>query len=97
MKTRGSVERVMEIYADLPDETRGEGAQARSPRQLVHDCVLNHFFASLVDMSGMRKGKELMLALVSYWWDFTHTFHFRWGEATITPVDYTCITGLAFH
>ncbi|XP_056694102.1 protein MAINTENANCE OF MERISTEMS-like [Spinacia oleracea] len=31
-----------------------------------------------------------------WWWDTTNTFHFPWGEMTITPEDYTALTGLTF-
>ena len=35
-------------------------------------------------------------ALMERWNDCTHTFIFGFGEMTLTPVDYTAITGLGF-
>ncbi|KDP21742.1 hypothetical protein JCGZ_03278 [Jatropha curcas] len=35
-------------------------------------------------------------ALMERWNDCTHTFIFRFGEMTLTPVDYAAITGLRF-
>ncbi|MBY3556069.1 hypothetical protein HGI15_22300, partial [Modestobacter lapidis] len=35
-----------------------------------------------------------MLALSELWWDTTNTFHFGFGEMTMTPFDFTMITGL---
>ncbi|KDP23069.1 hypothetical protein JCGZ_01164 [Jatropha curcas] len=35
-------------------------------------------------------------ALMEQWNDCTHTFIFDFGEMTLTPVDYTAITGLGF-
>ena len=77
-------------------ETRGEETVAVSPFTLVRDSSLNVFFVALGQMGEMHKGKQLLVALATYWWDITHTFHFKWGEATITPADYGAITGLGF-
>ena len=38
----------------------------------------------------------LVRAFRQYWWETSHTFHFRGGEATITPYDFAVITGLRF-
>lgn len=39
--------------------------------------------------------KGLSRALYERWWDTTHTFHFdEIGELTITPMDFSAITGL---
>ncbi|KDP22030.1 hypothetical protein JCGZ_03000 [Jatropha curcas] len=35
-------------------------------------------------------------ALMERWNDYTHTFVFGFGEMTLTPLDYTAITGLRF-
>ncbi|KDP20580.1 hypothetical protein JCGZ_04227 [Jatropha curcas] len=35
-------------------------------------------------------------ALMERWNDCTHTFIFGFGEMTLTPIDYTAITGLGF-
>ncbi|KDP20302.1 hypothetical protein JCGZ_07959 [Jatropha curcas] len=36
-------------------------------------------------------------ALMERWNDCTHTFVFGFGEMTLTPADYTAITGLRFY
>ena len=36
------------------------------------------------------------LNLLEWWWDTTNSFHFPWGEMTITPHDFSMITGLRF-
>ena len=38
----------------------------------------------------------LLKALAERWWDTTNTFHFSYGELTMTPTDLTLITGLHF-
>ncbi len=35
-----------------------------------------------------------MRALAERWWDSTNTFHLKFGEMTITPLDFAAITGL---
>ena len=35
-------------------------------------------------------------SFMRWWWDTTNTFHFPWGEMTITPEYYTALTGLTF-
>lgn len=29
-----------------------------------------------------------------HWWDTTHTFHFHFGELTMTPLDFHMLSGL---
>ena len=36
------------------------------------------------------------LNLLEWWWDTTNSFHFPWGEMTITPHDFSMITGLRY-
>ena len=40
--------------------------------------------------------KELLCALAERWWPSTNTFHFGWGEMTMTPIDLSCISGIPF-
>lgn len=35
-----------------------------------------------------------LTALTERWWDTTNTFHFGFGEATLTPLDFAAITGI---
>ena len=37
-----------------------------------------------------------MYALIEQWMGTTHTFHLPFGDITITPLDFTAITGLSF-
>ncbi|KDP30576.1 hypothetical protein JCGZ_16950 [Jatropha curcas] len=45
---------------------------------------------------GRSNYKELLCALAERWWDTTNTFHFSWGELTLTPADFSVITGIPF-
>jgi len=51
-------------------------------------------FANLLARRG-RRDKHLLTALAERWWDTTHTFHLdEVGELTMTPKDFSAITGL---
>ncbi|KDP37673.1 hypothetical protein JCGZ_06901 [Jatropha curcas] len=52
---------------------------------------LRHF-----DM-GRSNCKELLSALAERCWDTTNTFHFSWGELTMTPTDFSVISGIPFR
>ncbi|KDP30287.1 hypothetical protein JCGZ_17157 [Jatropha curcas] len=45
---------------------------------------------------GRQNYKSLLGALAKRWWDTTNTFHFPWGEMTITPTDFSVISGIPF-
>ncbi|KDP43325.1 hypothetical protein JCGZ_27158 [Jatropha curcas] len=45
---------------------------------------------------GRSNYKELLCALAERWWDTTNTFHFSWGELTMTPADFSVISGIPF-
>ncbi|KDP30462.1 hypothetical protein JCGZ_17497 [Jatropha curcas] len=57
---------------------------------LSHLGYLRHFDV------GRYSHKELLGALAERWWDTTNTFHFSWGELTMTPADFSMITGIPF-
>ena len=52
-------------------------------------------FAKLLDCyRSFTLDASLFTALVDRWRPETHTFHFRWGEMTVTLQDVSMITGL---
>ena len=79
----------------LPDYAHWVGG--KSPRKLVRDNGLDIFFDGVAQVSRIMKSRPLALAHGERWWDMTHTFHFLWAELTITPTDFTAITGLPFR
>jgi hypothetical protein len=62
--------------------------------QRVREMISATPFGPLIDMDWGRNDASLGFALVERWWDTTHTFHFPWGEAGITPLDFTMLTGM---
>ncbi|KDP22630.1 hypothetical protein JCGZ_02825 [Jatropha curcas] len=45
---------------------------------------------------GRSNYKELLCAFAERWWDTTNTFHFSWGELTMTHTDFSVIFGIPF-
>ncbi|KAI8551106.1 hypothetical protein RHMOL_Rhmol06G0159300 [Rhododendron molle] len=43
---------------------------------------------------GVCNDRPVVRALAERWWDTTNTFHFSFGELTVTPLDFAAITGL---
>jgi hypothetical protein len=80
------------------------GGYGGSASSLAYYRALPSSVRALVDASGFtifirlltvtRTDRRLIRALVERWWDTTNTFHFRFGEMTITPLDFAAITGL---
>ncbi|XP_056689297.1 uncharacterized protein [Spinacia oleracea] len=48
------------------------------------------------EVVGSNASRRFLRLFLEWWWDTTKTFHFPWGEITITPEDYTALTGLSF-
>ncbi|KAH7849478.1 hypothetical protein Vadar_018461 [Vaccinium darrowii] len=88
----------------VPRTQRSMGGYGGSASSLAYYRALPSRVRALVDASGFtifirlltvtRTDRKLIRALVERWWDTTNTFHFRFGEMTITPLDFAAITGL---
>ncbi|XP_056691811.1 protein MAINTENANCE OF MERISTEMS-like [Spinacia oleracea] len=48
------------------------------------------------DIVGPNASRRFLRLILVCWCDTTITFHFPWGEMTITPEDYTALTNLSF-
>ena len=72
-------------YSDLGDEVKKNINRAG--------------FGEFVKIIGVAHPDKMLLhALSERWWDTTHTFHFdNIGELTITPTDFSALTGLPVH
>ena len=71
-------------YDELPDTVKEKVSEAGFGK---FDNVLGDEFYS-------RK-RTVLRAVADRWWDTTHTFHFdEFGELTMTPLDFSSITGL---
>jgi len=46
--------------------------------------------------AGRVNHKVLLAALAERWWPTTNTFHFSFGEMTMTPTDFSAISGIPF-
>ena len=40
------------------------------------------------------RSHAVIRGLLEFFWDSTNSFHFPWGEMTITPLDFSIISGL---
>ncbi|KAI8559157.1 hypothetical protein RHMOL_Rhmol04G0151600 [Rhododendron molle] len=59
--------------------------------ELVEEAGFGPFIQLL---TAVRVDRAVMTALAERWWDTTNTFHFRFGEMMVTPLDFAAITGL---
>ncbi|XP_021729244.1 uncharacterized protein LOC110696272 isoform X2 [Chenopodium quinoa] len=58
---------------------------------------LGDFYSAVVGFRSPRGcGSTIVRALLEYFWDTTNTFHFAWGKMTMTPLDFSMISGLRF-
>ena len=42
----------------------------------------------------VQRSQRLIAALAERWFNTTHTFHWSWGEMTMTPLDLFALTGI---
>ena len=66
-------------------------------RRLWESCGLTPLLQATRAMFSYDGGNLVVRALVEFFWDTTNTFHFPWGEMTVTPADFSLITGLEFQ
>ncbi|WCJ42032.1 hypothetical protein M5689_022860 [Euphorbia peplus] len=67
---------------------------------IVQERIQATGFGPLISMlspRGVRTDRAALAPLVERWMDSTHSFHFLHGEMTITPLDFSAITGLPFQ
>lgn len=58
---------------------------------LVREVGFREFISILTRASN---DCQLVRALAERWWDMTNSFHFSFGEMTMTPLDFSAIMGL---
>lgn len=63
---------------------------------LIHYMGFGPFLDSLVG-APQRRSLIILSALAQYWWDTTNTFHFSFGEMTMTPLNFHTLGGLPFE
>ncbi|KAK9270204.1 hypothetical protein L1049_025780 [Liquidambar formosana] len=85
MRTRSSIKGLIEWWRNM------ENFQPIA-RSHVEKASFGPFLDSLWNDQCDR---QVLLALSELWWDTTNTFHFGFGEMTLTPKDFTMITGLS--
>nr|XP_027083653.1 protein MAIN-LIKE 2-like [Coffea arabica] len=67
----------------------------RLPRKVAAKVVTAGFGDFLSHLPVADRDRKLPVALAERWWDSTNSFHLPFGEMTLTPLDFTCITGVA--
>lgn len=84
-------------------EARGEGKKVHKwfsalPEQARELVRATGFEAFDLDLNLPKVDWSLMTSLVEKWWDTTNTFHLpSAGEMTISPGDFSLLTGLRVH
>ena len=57
----------------------------------VHTAGFQDFMTVI---SVVQRSTSVLRALAERWWATTNTFHFGFGEMTVTPLDFSMLTGL---
>nr|XP_027060847.1 protein MAIN-LIKE 2-like [Coffea arabica] len=88
---------LLEVYSIYP---RGSSVEVmewwkRLPRKVAAKVVTAGFGDFLSHLPVADRDRKLPVALAERWWDSTNSFHLPFGEMTLTPLDFTCITGVA--
>ncbi|KAI8568324.1 hypothetical protein RHMOL_Rhmol02G0189600 [Rhododendron molle] len=82
------------IFSGWTTRTRDIYGHGGSASSLKYFKELPWKVRELIEEAGFGPFMQLMTALTERWWDTTNTFHFRFGEMTVTPLDFAAITGL---
>ena len=81
LKHYGSYTDLISWYGLLPDVVK-ERVQAAG------------FGDFITVLSPVQRSTDVLKALAERWWATTNTFHFSFGEMTVTPLDFSMLTGL---
>ncbi|XP_021760140.1 uncharacterized protein LOC110724967 [Chenopodium quinoa] len=65
-------------------------------KEIVALSEIDSQLAALQDLSSQPASSAFLRELLEIWWDSTNTFHFPWGEMTVTPFDFSMIMGFPF-
>lgn len=64
---------------------------------LVRQYLFATPFGPFMEVLPFNSRDNILLSMMGErWWDTTHTFHWAWGEMTLTPLDLYALTGLPF-
>ncbi|KAI8567969.1 hypothetical protein RHMOL_Rhmol02G0162700 [Rhododendron molle] len=80
--------------------TYDESLVLRDPQQHLStrqdEEITISFYGSAADVPNFweRLPEAVVRALPERWWDMTNSFHFPFGEMTVTPLDFSAITSL---
>lgn len=81
LKHYGSYGELLSWYGSLPEAVR----------ERVHTAGFGDF---MTVVSPVQRSTDVLRAFAERWWATTNTFHFSFGEMTITPLDFSMLTGL---
>ena len=62
----------------------------------MNKIYLAGFGDFMIVISNVRRSTYVFQAFAERWWATTNTFHFGFGEMTITPLDFYMLTGLRY-
>ncbi|KAK9290477.1 hypothetical protein L1049_008647 [Liquidambar formosana] len=84
------------IYDASQDKVLLEPKKHLSYLHSQHEIIKKAGFGPFLDaLWNEQWDRQALFALTELWWDTTNTFHFSFGEMTMTPKDFTMITRLS--
>ena len=81
----------LSVYGGSSDSLERFRGLPGAVREVIEGMGFMAFIRLLVPT---RADRRLLRALIERWWDTTNTFHLRFAEMTVTPLDFSAITGL---